>query len=489
MRLLRIPWRELRSSVGKFLFVILAVAVGVGAFTGVQGFSNTFRGMLLSEARTLMAADLMVRAFEDASPDQLAVLESLQQQGAELTRITETVSMMSSEKEPTPVLVAVKAVDPKVYPFYGELRLEPEGKLADALGPDSIGVSDDLVLRLQAGIGDKVKLGSAEYRIATVVKLEPDRMTGSINVGPRVMMTREGLDRAELMQVGSRASQRFLFRMPREGIRINEARAELKEAFPRALITDFRETHPRITRGLDRATTFLSLVSLIALIVGALGVAMAMHSHLQQRMDTIAVMKCLGARSSQIIGIYLAQTLWLGLAGGLLGVALGSAVQSVFPTLIERYFQLRPDQSFDLASAVQGLLIGVLATLLFTLPPLLGIRDVRPAVIFRRDMVEVRSGWRERWLRLRASTITGGVILLGIGLLSAWLANDDLEDSIVTSLFFLGGLVVSLSLLSVVAVSLLRLLRWTLRRAPRTLPTSLRHGMANLYRPGNHAEA
>ena len=103
-----------------------------------------------------------------------------------------------------------------------------------------------------------------------------------------------------------------------------EARAVLKAAFPEATIADYRETHPIITRGLDRATTFLSLIGLIALVIGAMGVASAMHGHLQQKLDSIAVMKCMGARSAQVIRIYTAQTLMLGLAGGVLGVGLRS---------------------------------------------------------------------------------------------------------------------------------------------------------------------
>lgn len=486
---LRIAAREARSSAAKFLFVILAVAVGVGALTGVRGFSEAFRGMLLREARTLMAADLLVRSFDFPTEQQMAVMEELEARGIRRTWITETVSMMSSERVPTPLLVSVKAVDPLVYPFYGEVKLDPEGALAERLTADAVAVSDDLVLRLEAGLGDSVRLGGKEFRVAGVVKLEPDRMTGSLNVGPRIMMTREGLDRAGLIQTGSRASQRFLFRIPEEGPPVGEVRAELKEVFPRALISDYRETHPRIEHGLDHATTFLSLVSLIALIVGALGVAMAMHAHLQQRMDTIAIMKCLGARSGQIIRIYLTQTLLLGLAGGVVGVALGSGVQAVFPVLIERYFSLRPEHSFSVLSAVQGMAVGILATLLFTLPPLLGIRDVRPAVVFRREMAEARRPWRERWLRLRASTVTGGVILLGIGLIATWLVGEDLADSLRVSGVFLGGLVVSLLSLSAIAWLLLWALRTFVRRAPWRLPTSLRHGLANLYRPGNHAQA
>ena len=121
---------------------------------------------------------------------------------------------------------------------------------------------------------------------------------------------------------------------------MEQARALLKRAFPEGSIADYRETHPIITRGLDRATTFLSLVSLIALIVGALGVGAAIDGHLRQKMDTIAILKCVGARSGQVVRIFAAQTLMLGAAGGLLGAALGALVERVFPALLARYLPL-----------------------------------------------------------------------------------------------------------------------------------------------------
>src|SRR5438046_10645829 len=113
-------------------------------------------------------------------------------------------------------------------------------------------------------------------------------------------------------------------------------------------------------------------------------------------MDAIAIMKCLGARSSQIIRIYVAQTLALGLAGGLAGVTLGLAVQTAFPGLIARYFQLRVGVQWDWAAAIQGLTAGLLTTLLFTLPPLLSIRRVHPGLVLRREMAEPKAPWRER---------------------------------------------------------------------------------------------
>ncbi len=119
-------------------------------------------------------------------------------------------------------------------------------------------------------------------------------------------------------------------------------------------------------------------MSLVALVLGAIGVAMAMRAHLQQRLDTIAIMKSLGARSGQIMKIYLLQTLLLGLVGGLLGVVLGVAVQLAFPVLLAKLINVQTDLHMQLRTVLTGLGAGVLTTLLFTLPPLLDIRQVRP---------------------------------------------------------------------------------------------------------------
>src|SRR5260370_27221516 len=118
----------------------------------------------------------------------------------------------------------------------------------------------------------------------------------------------------------------FLGQIPATGIDVGTMRADLKKAFPDSLISDFRQTNPAIEQGLERATTFLSLVSLIALIVGALGVATAIQAHLSQRMDSIAVMKCLGARSSEILSIYVLQLAERGVAGGFFAFRFGMFV-------------------------------------------------------------------------------------------------------------------------------------------------------------------
>ena len=482
----KIAWREARSSWFKFLFVILAVGVGVGSLTGVRGFSRAFQDLLLSQARTLMAADLSLRVFELPTDQQVAEMNQLATEDVQHTWITETLSMASAGDSKPPMLVSVKAVDPKLYPFYGEIRLAPPAPLAQALTSDTVAVSDDVLLRMNLKVGDTLRLGDQPFRIAGQVVFEPDRMLGTLNVGPRVMVTRAGLDRTGLMLPGSRAAERFLFRLGPTAPGIEQVRQELRRAFPDGLVADYRESHPIITQGLNRATTFLSLVSLITLIVGALGVATAMQAHIQQRMDSLAIMKCLGARSSQLMRIYLIQTVALGLAGGMIGVAFGLAIQRAFPEFLAHYFHLEPSLHWDFGTAAQGIAIAILSALLFTLPPLLSIRRIRPNLILRREMADVSPKWRTRLVQARASILAGAAIVAGVGGIAMSFATGTPNDVWKTGAYFAGALVVSLAALSGIAWLLLRVLRVVSRRS---LPASVRHGIANLYRPGTHAQS
>ena len=483
---MRIAWKEMRASRAKFVFVVLSVAIGVGSLTGVRGFSTSFRHMLLGQARTLMAGDLTARVFALPTAEQEAALRGLEARGVRRTWITETVTMASSASLDNPLLISVKAVDPAAYPYYGVVKLNPARPLREALDEGTVVVSDDLLVRLNVRTGDMLRIGGQDFRIAGVVVSEPDRMTGSLNVGPRVMITRAGLDRTGLITAGSRAAERYLFALPAQsGPDVAEARAVLKQAFPEAVIADYRETHPIITRGLDRSTTFLSLIGLIALVIGAMGVASAMHGHLQQKLDSIAVMKCMGARSAQVIRIYTAQTLMLGLGGGAIGVAFGVGVAAAFPGLIAKYFATDVSAYWSPWPAVQGIAVACLVTLLFTVPPLMGIREIRPALIFRRD-VAVESVRRKGMGAVYGARVA---ILIGTGAVAATLTEGTWRDAWRTGAVFALALGIGLGLLWVAGWAALRGFRGLLRGAGARLPGIVRYGVANLYRPGNQAQA
>jgi putative ABC transport system permease protein len=195
-------------------------------------------------------------------------------------------------------------------------------------------------------------------------------------------------------------------------------------------------------------------------------------------------MKSLGGTSREIIRIYTLQTLMLGVVGGAAGVLVGRGVEQVFPSLISKLFAIDAQVGWHWAAAVQGIAVGVLTTLLFTLPPLLAIRKIRPALILRRGMPESKPSLGRRAEENRAALAAGFLILLGLGGLAAWLAESPRIGG-----YFAGALAVSLLVLAAAASLLLRLIREFVRRAPWKIAALTRQGLANLYRPGNQAQA
>lgn len=491
----RIATRELHSSRGKFTFVILSVAIGVAALTGVRGFSASFRSMLTLRARSIMAGDLSARSTQQPTPVEQAGLDKITAEGNDSTQVTELNSMASSPTSLDPLLVSVKAVDPRKYPFYGKVDVTPATPLAELLTPSTVAVADDLLVRLHLNVGDSIKLGNGLFRIVATVENEPDRLSGSFSAGPRVLLSEDALNAAGLMGFGSRATRRYLFKMPQprpgqpsSDQAVAALKSRLENILPEAAITDYREASPALTTGLDSATTLLSLMSLVALVLGAVGVAMAMRAHLQQRLDTIAIMKSLGARSAQIMKIYVLQTLLLGLGGGALGVLLGVGVQLAFPLFLAKLLHVTPDFRLDPRSIAVGIGAGLVTTLLFTLPPLLDIRGIRPILILRRAVDAEDDPFVTRLLRkLRGNLAQIGatlLILVGLIFLAAGVAG-----SAKGGMFFsLGLAVVLLILLGMSALTLL-LLKVFLSGTRLHLPSSVRHGLANLYRPGNPSAA
>ncbi len=506
----------MHSSRGKFFFVILSVAIGVAALTGVRGFSSSFRATLLTRARSIMAADLSARTTQQPTPAETQGLAAIEAEGTVMTPVTELLSMASAAKTMDPLLISLKAVDPAKYPFYGDVELDPAGKLSDALAGDNVVVADDLLVRLKLQRGDQLKIGNKIFRIGAILLNEPDRISGSFAAGPRVMISRENLIESGLLAPGSHAGQRYLFKvpLPANGAPISDKavgdlKARLIKLLPEAQITDYRETNPALTAGLDQATSLLSLMSLVALVLGAVGVAMAMRAHLAQRLDTIAIMKSLGASSGQIIKIYLLQTLLLGAAGGLLGVLLGIGVQLAFPYILASLINVRPDLRIDPHAVFAGLGAGILTTLLFTLPPLLDIRNVRPILILRRAVDDLDQPIGKMLLALLKgksiatdSTLTldrlilyrvkknlaqmiAFIVILGGLSLIAYRVSDSAD----VGKYFSIGLVSVLAVLLVAAFVVLKTLKFFLSHTRLHLPSVLRHGLANLYRPGNPSAA
>jgi len=462
--------RESRGARGRLAFFVACLSVGVAAVVAVAGMSASLDEGVRSEARQLLAADLAIEGRRPVPPGLDLAKAGLA--GAQRTDLKEMVTVVLAK---TSQVVELRVVQGE-YPFYGNLELRPRRPLSELLGPESVVVGSELLSNLGLRQGDTLRVGGAPFRIAGVVLSEPDRVSVSFTIGPRVFMSAAGLARTQLEGRGSRVGHRTLIKLPPSFSA--EQLATAKERLEKALadstfyrIETYKEAQPALRNSIDRVDRFLGLVALLSLFVGGIGVAQSVRAWLASRLDAIAVLKCLGMRPREIFPLYLGQTALLGLAGSLVGIVLGSAVQLALPSLFPDLIPAELVRPWQPTALLRGLGLGVGVAVLFSLPSLSTVLRVPPARVLRRDAEPLPS---HRWAT--AATL----IVLGTGI---WAMATAQSRSLDLGSRFTAGVVLVTAVLAGAAL----LISWMVRRLPReSLPGRvwMRHGLAALARPG-----
>ncbi|MEX5212789.1 MAG: FtsX-like permease family protein [Nitrospiraceae bacterium] len=509
----RMAWRETSAGWRHFLFFLVCIAVGVGALVTVSVFAANVERTITREARSLMGGDIEVRLSRPISDEGRAVLASLAERGIALTHASELIAMAAVQPtaeglqvDQRSQVVELKAVEP-AYPIYGQVRLEPDRPLHELLMTASCGnipchgavVQESLLIRLGLRLGQHLKIGEELFAITGLLRKEPDRMANAFSLGPRVMISQEGLAAAGLIKPGSRVRERYLLRIPPGSAvmpLVHELRGRLEREQPR--VSSSQDAQPQLKRFLDQMGRYLGLVGLTALFVGGIGVATTVHAFMREKMTTIAVMKTLGATTGVIIGIYLRQVLLLALLGSLFGAAVGLGLQPILPQLVKTAFSIDLLDQIDFGSTVswsslvvvlKGIVLGLLTAILFTVWPLLRVREIRPVVILRRDLTVMKQiqeaghlvgsvGARGAFASDGISIAAAAVIALGLGVLAVWQAGS-----------WTVGLLYAVGLLTAVLVLLgsARVLMSLVRRMPRPRSLAVRQALGNLHRPGSQA--
>jgi len=465
---LRLAWRETRGAGRHFAYLIACITLGVGALVAVGSFAGSLERTVSRSARALMGGDVEIRSTQPLSAAGEAVVAETARGGVEVLRVQELVAMSAAGNRSQ--IVELKTVAPG-YPFYGELVTEPAAPVATLIGTGRALVHPSLLQKLGTAVGDRMTIGEADFVISGVILQEPDRAVGVFSLGPRVMIAPEDLPRTRLVRPGSRVRHRVLFRLPPETSA--DAFKEMVAArLPdtAARVTTYAQAQPGVRRFWNQLTVYLGLTGLVALMVGGIGVATSVRAFVRGKLDTIAVLKCLGAGWRQVLAAYLLQTVLLGLGGSLLGAALGTALQLALVPALSSLLPFPLEASVSVRSVLAGLAMGTGLTLLFALWPLLDIRRVPPALILRRD-VEARLPGRRPWL-------AGVPIAAGLAALAFWQAG-----SFKVGALFVLGLAGALALLGFAA----RLVIAAARRLPRLRGLAWRQAVANLHRPGSHA--
>jgi len=465
---LKLAWRETRGAGRHFAYLIACITLGVGALVAVGSFASSLERTVGRSARALMGGDVEIRSSQPLSPAGQTVVAEMARGGVEVLPVQEMVAMSAAGGRSQ--IVELKTVAPG-YPLYGELVTEPAAPLGTLVGKGRALVHPSLLQKLGAAVGDRLKIGEADFVISGVIRQEPDRSVGVFSLGPRVMIAPEDLPGTKLVRPGSRVRHRVLFRVP-AGTTADAFKDALAARLPdtAARITTYAQAQPGVRRFWDQLTVYLGLTGLVALMVGGIGVATSVRAFVRGKLDTIAVLKCLGAGWRQVLAAYLLQTVLLGLGGSLLGAALGTAAELALVPALSPLLPLPLEASVSLRSVLAGLAMGTGLTLLFALWPLLDIRRVPPALILRRD-VEARLPGRRPWL-------AGIPIAAGLAALAFWQAG-----SFKVGGFFVGGLAGALFLLGLTA----RLVIAGAKRLPRLRSLAWRQAVANVHRPGSHA--
>ncbi|WP_244287939.1 ABC transporter permease [Labrenzia sp. 011] len=469
----RFALRELRGGLRGFYIFIACIALGVAAIAGVTSVSRALTEGISREGQDILGGDLSFSLIHrEAEPEQVDFLETL----GTVSRAATLRAMSRRADTSDQALVELKAVD-SVYPLYGSLDLASGQPLDAALSrQDGVwGAVADLALlaRLDVAVGDTLALGRTTVRITDVIDAEPDKLSGGLEFGPRLMISDAAIADTGLIQPGSLVRWHYRVRLdPAPEIQALETVVEdVKHEYPDAgwRIRSRANASPGLQRSIGRFAQFLTLVGLTALVVGGVGVANAIRAYLETKREVIASFKCLGATGGFVFQIYLVQMLILALIGIGIGLVVGALLPFAAAAALSGVLPIELAASIYPAELGLGLVYGLLTALAFALWPLGRAHDVPPTALFR-DIVSGGPKFpRKRYL---VATLVTVVALAAIAIL---LSHDQRMAGIYIAAT--GGAFILL-------VAVARLIMVAARRLPTVRSTELRLAIANIHRPG-----
>jgi putative ABC transport system permease protein len=479
-KLMAIAWRESRTARRRLLLYMSSISLGVAALVAIDSFTENVSTSVAEQSKALLGGDIALRSRVAYSPKVTSLFDSLSRSGTELAQITQFASMGLVPRSGNTRLIQVRAVTAN-YPLYGEIVTEPAGAWRRFGSGRHAVVDPGVLVSLDAQVGDTIMLGTARFTIIASVLSVPGDAGVAAAIAPRVFIPREYVGETGLLVFGSRAEYETLLRLPPD---MSPARfaARFNPLFssetPRVRLETVAENESEMRESIEELGKFLGLVGLVALLLGGIGVASGVHAFVMRKIDTVAVLRCLGATSMQVLVIYVVQAAAMGLIGAIFGAALGVVVQFGLPLVLQDVLPVNVSVQLVPKAILLGLGIGLWVSLIFALRPLLALRGVSPLQTLRR---ESDSDVMRRARRDSGSLVAGFAIIASV--LAIALTRAGTLERAAGYAAAIAGSIAALWLTAL-------LLSWIARRFARpTLPFVARQGIANLYRPGNQTRA
>jgi putative ABC transport system permease protein len=460
LRMLTRDWRS-----GELRVLAAALVVAVASITSVSFFADRVSRALVRDAHQLLGADLVLVSDHPWKP---AIGEEIARRGLQRAEAVNFISMARGANGNQ--LAGVKAVTEN-YPLRGRLRIAPAPNAPDApaaAGPrrGTVWLEERLVSALGTPVGARLKLGNAEFEVAAVLTLEPERGANFFNIAPRLMMHAADVPATGLVQTGSRVW--FYLYAAGEPAAVASFESWVGQRLERGQRAENLESgRPEVRASIDRAQRFLGLTALLAAILAGVAIALATRRFVERHLDSCAVMRCMGATQGRLLALYGTEFLVLGAVASVLGCALGYAAQGAIAAALGELLSAALPAASP-APALQGFLVGLVLLLGFALPPLVQLKNVPAVRVIRREAGAPKRG-------------TLAIYAAGLGALSGllvWQAGD-----LRLGLYVIGGFAVAVLVFAAVAFGALRAVSASaVARRVGARSTALRYGLANLRR-------
>lgn len=447
---------------GELGVLLLALLVAVSALTAVAFFTSRVSRAVDQQAGEVLAADLRLQSPNAIDREYFERAKAAGLRTAELATFPSVV-LIGEES----ALTAIRAVSDG-YPLRGRVKVadapfQPGYEIDAIPGPREAWPEARLLAQLGAKVGDRLSIGNIELTISKVLDYRPDQGSAFVDLAPTLLMRLADLPATGLIQPGSRVSHAALFAGDMTAIAALKQELAARKK-PSERLVDLQEASPQIRSAIDRSGRFLNLAALVTILLAAIAVAIAARRYVARHLDTVALMKSMGASQRLVLQISVLELLLIGLAAGIAGTIIGYAAQAGIGVLLKDLVRgTLPPPSLD--AMWLGLMTAVLMLIGFALPPLLQLRRTPPARVLRRNLEPPP---------LRYVTVYGMALAALIALLG-WLLRDlKLLSYVLLATFATFAALIAAGWILVRLLSRLR----------GSVGVAWRYGMANIARRG-----
>ncbi|MBT8245271.1 MAG: FtsX-like permease family protein [Winogradskyella sp.] len=459
-------WRDAKASRVRLLLFMASIILGIAAVVSIQLFSNNLKDNIQRQSKSLMGADFIIDTRQEPTERAKVIIDSLEPDASEVN----FVSMIAFPKNGGTKLVRVRGIE-GAFPFYGSMDTQPVSAATSYQELGGALVDATLLLQYDIKPGDSIKIGEVTLPIAGALKAIPGSTAISMSVAPPVVIPKRFIKDTKLLQFGSRKEYQFFYKVSDTlDLDVFEDKIDPILDIENADLDTHTSTSRRLGRRYDNVSKFLNLVAFIALLLGCIGIASAVHIYIKEKLRAIAVLKCMGASRLQSFLIFLIQISGIGIIGGLIGSLIGVGLQELFPYILKDFLSFEVSVSITSQPIFIGVGLGLMMSVLFALLPLLRTWYVSPLAVLRIDEQSTQEPKKVRFLVFL-------LIIVFLFLFSFWLLNN-----VVYAFGFVVAALLTFSILAGIAVLAINGVR---RFFPKQWGFTARQSLHNLFRPNN----